>query len=95
MGATPYSAFEQYQSASVIEQMQKFPKPTLLLHGTPDTLVWFKQSERLYLRLQEQKIPSVFIQYSWAPHGFDYNLSGPAGQVAYNSVLYFVKELLK
>ena len=64
--------------------------PTLLLHGTIDTLCWVKHSRRLADRLGEAKVPHVMIELPWAVHAFDYNLSGPGGQLT----TYAVKEFL-
>lgn len=90
LGGTPYDDPDRYDDASVVGAIEKRPRPTLLLHGKPDTLVWYKHSERVAFRLREQKVPVAMILYSWAAHGFDWTPSGPGGQVSTASVLYFL-----
>ena len=55
--------------------------PTLLMHGTIDTLVWRRQSERLTTVLAVNDVPHVFIELPWAVHAFDFNPHGPGGQL--------------
>lgn len=95
LGGTPMEKKENYADASVIEGMQKHPVPTLLLHGRTDLLTWFKHSERLAMRLQDQKIPYGFILMTWATHGFDFNINGPGGQVSTAAVEYFLQQRTK
>ena len=65
--------------------------PTLLLHGTVDTLCWVKHSQRLADQLGKAAVPHAFIELPWAVHAFDYNLTGPGGQIT----TYAVKEFLR
>jgi acetyl esterase/lipase len=64
--------------------------PTLLLHGAIDTLVWRRHSERLATRLHEAGRPHVLVEFPWATHAFEYNLSGPSGQLTTYSVRWFL-----
>lgn len=92
LGGTPTEKKENYADSSLIEGMRKHPVPTLLLHGRTDLLTWFKHSERLVMRLQDQKIPYGYILMPWATHGFDFNINGPGGQVSTAAVEYFLAE---
>lgn len=65
--------------------------PTLLMHGTIDTLCWVKHSQRLAARLEEAKVPHVMVELPWAVHEFDYNLQGPGGQLTTYAVEQFLK----
>lgn len=56
--------------------------PTLLIHGYPDTLVWYRHSRRLAARLAELGVPCTHVELPWATHAFDYNPDGPGGQMA-------------
>jgi acetyl esterase/lipase len=70
--------------------------PTLLLHGTLDTLVWPRHAERLAARLAAAGVPHVYVALPWATHAFDYNLNGPGGQIttyALERFLAFVTRL--
>lgn len=95
LGGTPYELPDKYDSASTVAGIEARPRPTLLLHGKPDTLVWYKHSERVAFRLRAEAVPVAMILYSWAAHGFDHNLAGPAGQVSTASVLYFLDQFSK
>src|SRR5690606_5900851 len=64
--------------------------PTLLLHGTLDNVCWVQHSRRLAARLQEARIPHVYIELPWAVHAFDYNPHGPGGQLATYAVEQFL-----
>ena len=64
--------------------------PTLLLHGTADTLSWYRHSERLAARLQELGVPHHFLRLPWATHGFDFNPDGPGGQLADHAIGQFL-----
>jgi len=66
------------------------PMPTLLMHGLLDTLVWYRHSERFAASLAEVGHPHVLIELPWAAHAFEYNLSGPAGQLTTYAVRRFL-----
>lgn len=70
-----------YDSASAQLMIDAHTPPTLLLHGEPDTLVWYRHSRRLAARLQEAGVRHYLLELPWATHGFDYNLDGPGGQL--------------
>ena len=56
--------------------------PALLIHGFPDTLVWYRHSRRLTTRLQEFGVACTHVELPWATHAFDFIPDGPGGQVA-------------
>lgn len=64
--------------------------PTLLIHGHPDTLVWYRHSRRLAARLKELGVPCRHVELPWATHAFDYNPDGPGGQVADAAIAEFL-----
>lgn len=67
--------------------------PTLLLHGTVDTLCWVKHSQRLADQLQHSAVPHALIELPWAVHAFDYNLTGPGGQITTYAIKTFLDEI--
>ncbi len=71
------------------------PMPTLLMHGLLDTLVWYRHSERFAASLTEAGHPHVLIELPWAAHAFEYNLSGPAGQLTTYAVRRFLGSVTK
>jgi len=70
-----------YESASGQLLATADSPPTLLLHGVPDTLAWYRHSERLAARLHELGVRHYYLSLPWATHGFDFNPHGPAGQL--------------
>jgi acetyl esterase/lipase len=81
-----------YDSASA-QGMVRGPDstpPTLLMHGTIDTLCWVKHSQRLAARLSEAEVPHVMVELPWAVHAFDYTLNGPSGQLTTYAVKAFL-----
>ena len=89
-GPPDESRRELYHSASAQLNVNATTPPMLLLHGTIDTLVWRRHSERMAARLQEAGRPCVFVELPWATHAFEYNLSGPGGQLTRFAVQWFV-----
>jgi len=95
LGGTPEQAPANYDSASAIRFVKSATPPTLLLHGIPDPLVWFRQSERLAATLASARTPHLLVALPWATHAFDYNFNGPSGQVSTFAVDYFLAAVTK
>jgi acetyl esterase/lipase len=90
LGGTPETAAAAYNSASGILLVGPGSPPTLLVHGTIDTLVWHKQSERLASRLQEAGVPHVLVSLPWATHALEFNPGGPSGQLTLFAVKWYL-----
>jgi acetyl esterase/lipase len=90
IGGPPDTARAAFDNASPYFHVTPAIPPTLLVHGYLDTLVWHRQSERLAERLKESKVPHVFVSLPWATHAFEFNLSGPGGQLATYSTEWFL-----
>ncbi len=69
--------------------------PTLLVHGVPDTLSWYRHSERLAARLQELGVRHQFLKLPWATHAFDFNPDGPGSQLADYAITKFLADATK
>ncbi|MEI8088021.1 MAG: alpha/beta hydrolase [Opitutaceae bacterium] len=82
LGGPPSVAQANYESASGYQKVRTGSPPTLLVHGLIDTLVWNQHSVRLQARLAEARVPHVYVELPWATHAFEYNLTGPGGQLA-------------
>ena len=80
----------RYESASGQLLAHAGSPPTLLVHGVPDTLSWYRHSERLAARLQTLGVPHYYLQLPWATHGFDFNPDGPGGQLADYAITQFL-----
>jgi acetyl esterase/lipase len=85
----------RYESASAQFLAQSDSPPTLLIHGVPDTLSWVRHSVRLSARLKELKVPHYFLRLPWATHGFDFNRTGPGGQLAAYSIEWFLASVTR
>jgi acetyl esterase/lipase len=90
LGGTPEQAGEAYDSASGILLVGPGTPPTLQIHGTIDTLVWHRQSERLAARLSEAGVPNLLVSMPWATHALEFNLSGPSGQLSLYAISWFI-----
>ncbi len=60
---------EAAKNASPITYVSKGDSPILIMHGTEDKLVPYKQSEQFDAALAKAKVPSVFIPIQGAGHG--------------------------
>jgi acetyl esterase/lipase len=94
MGGDPLKMPDQYHQASPLMLVSSGSCPTLLMHGKTDSLVWFKHSDRLYRVLKSAGRKAVVGFFDGGPHGFDYSLSGPDGQVAAAAVKEFLAQVL-
>lgn len=70
-----------YVQASPIYAAKADAPPVLLAHGGSDNLVPAAHSERLHKRLQELGVTSVYLNYPWGRHGFDFSLRGLGGHM--------------
>lgn len=82
-----------YDSASGQLLARPDSPPALLLHGYPDTLVWYRHSRRLAARLQEIGMPVSHLEFPWATHAFDFNPDGPAGQLTDAAIEEFLAKV--
>jgi len=95
LGGSPSEFPESYKESSAIMNVSSESPPMLLIHGKLDTLVWYKQSERMDIKLTEFKVPHYYLSLPWATHGFDYNLNGPGGQLELITIDSFLNYLFK
>ena len=79
-----------YDSASGQLLARADSPPALLIHGYPDTLVWYRHSRRLAARLQELGVAHTHLELPWATHAFDFNPDGPGGQLADSAIEGFL-----
>ncbi|ATC64194.1 hypothetical protein CMV30_09635 [Nibricoccus aquaticus] len=94
-GGTPETAAENFVSASPYLAAKRGAVPTLLMHGTIDSLVWRRQSERLAEKLTAEGVPNVFVELPWGTHAFDFNRRGPGGQISAFAVEWFLRAVTK
>jgi acetyl esterase/lipase len=82
-----------YDSASGQLLARGDSPPTLLVHGHPDRLVWYRHSRRLAARLAELGVDCTHVELPWATHAFDYNPDGPGGQVTDAAISKFLERV--
>ncbi|MCW5548558.1 MAG: alpha/beta hydrolase [Opitutaceae bacterium] len=91
LGGPPEGRDEIYDSASgqALVRPGRTP-PTLLVHGTIDTLVWVRHSRRLAARLDEAGVPHFLLELPWATHACEFTPRGPAGRLTTRAVAHFL-----
>jgi acetyl esterase/lipase len=80
-----------WQLASPVYHVRKDSPPTLIIHGTADTVVNIEQSTGLASQLDENKVANRYIQVGGAPHAFA--LDGAYKDVGAAVVAFFDKHL--
>jgi acetyl esterase/lipase len=95
LGGPPAAAKANYESASGHQKVKAGSPPTLLVHGTIDTLVWYRHSERLTARLAAARVPQLYLELPWATHAFEFNQAGPGGQLAGYALEHFLAAVTK
>jgi len=86
VGGTPEEIPDVYRQISPITYVSANCPPTLLLQGTQDLLVDYKQVERLHRHLKEASAPVIYIPFPNCAHSFESilpRLSPPAQVAAY------------
>tara|TARA_B100000902_G_scaffold214242_1_gene203724 strand:+ start:242 stop:1036 length:795 start_codon:yes stop_codon:yes gene_type:complete len=83
---------EDYDKASPLLQIKADFPPTMLIHGSTDSVVNLADSTDLYKKLAEKGVPSELHIYSEEEHAFD-SQSGYGRSVAELQNLFFKKYL--
>ena len=96
LGGPPEERPEIYSSASgqLLVAPDRTP-PTLLVHGSIDTLVWVRHSQRLAARLDEVEVPHLFLEIPWATHACELTDWGPAGRLTHRALAHFLAAVTK
>ena len=81
-----------YVAASPVNYIHKNVPPTLILHGTIDTLVPIEQSEMLAAKLQKLAVPVEFYPLPGWPHAMDVALH--ANRYVQNRMTQFFKKYI-
>lgn len=90
MGGDPHEVPDAYRSASATEFLDAHSLPTLLIHGTLDSLVGIGHS-RLFNQRLAHRDDHHFIEFPWGTHGTDYFPSSPGGQLSTAAILRFME----
>jgi acetyl esterase/lipase len=88
LGSKYADAPKLYEEASPITHVDKHDPPTLLLHGTIDTIVPITQADKLAKKLEQNDVPYIYAPFKGGYHGYDmFQDSNP-------SVMYLIEEFL-
>ena len=68
--------------ASPVHQAAHATAPVLLVHGTADAVVSYRESERMHAALERAGKPSELLRLEGAPHAFQANWRGEANRQA-------------
>ncbi|WP_395745992.1 alpha/beta hydrolase [Prosthecobacter sp.] len=93
MGGDPHEAAEGYRTASATEFLDTHRLPTLILHGSLDSLVGIGHSRRFSTSLAQLGADHLFLELPWATHGMDFFPSTPGGQLSISAILRFLERL--
>jgi acetyl esterase/lipase len=94
LGGTPEDHGTAYAQASPIRFAAASKKPTLLVHGTTDDLVFIGHTRRLAAVLLDARKPATVVELPWATHGCDYIVRGPCYRISTIAVEQFLAEVL-
>ena len=93
MGGDPHEVPEAYRTASASAFLNTHNLPTLLIHGTLDSLVGIGHSRR-FTQLRADREDHQFLELPWGTHGTDYFPSTPGGQLSMSAILRFMKRFV-
>ena len=94
MGGDPHEATEGYRTASATEFLNTHSLPTLILHGTLDSLVGIGHSRR-FSDLLAQRDDHFFLELPWGTHGMDFFPSTPGGQLSMSAIVRFMERFAR
>jgi acetyl esterase/lipase len=95
LGGTPSDRPAEYRDASAVNLVSPTTPPTLLIHGALDSVVWPVHSAMLAQRLEDARVPHLYLSLGWATHGCDANLHGPSGQLSLYAIDRFLATVLR
>ena len=93
MGGDPHEVPDAYHTGSATEFLDQRNLPTLILHGTLDSLVGIGHSRRFNDRLA-QRDDHFFLELPWGTHGMDYFPSTPGGQLSMSAIVRFMERFV-
>jgi acetyl esterase/lipase len=81
LGGPPSSVYQSYVAASPVDQVSVATPPTLLIHGTSDTLVSPAQAQELTASLTRAGVPNQLILLPGAGHKLNFPINTPRNLV--------------
>ncbi len=95
LGGPQEKVRSNYDDASAYGHVSPSTPPTLLIHGRNDQLTWYRQSERLAKKLSDNGVKHLHLELPWATHAFDFNPTGPGGQLTRFAVEWFLQRVTR
>jgi acetyl esterase/lipase len=95
LGGPPAARKAGYENASSYLIAGPREPPTLLVHGKLDTLVSYRQSERLTDKLAGLGVKHALVTLPWATHAVEYHPQGPSGQLTIYAVEWFLGAVMR
>jgi len=92
MGGTPATNITSYNSGSVLLSVNASSAPTIILHGTADTVVPISQSDSLNTRLGNAGVIKEYHKYTGEGHGVWSATNTPD---AFGKIAQFIKTNVK
>jgi len=92
LGGAPYEQTEDYTQASPMTYIAGNLPPTLILHGSDDSIVPVETMRNFYRDLQKAGVTTVYVEFPQTEHGFDLwatHLS-PTAQAALHDIERFL-----
>jgi acetyl esterase/lipase len=71
LGGVPHEVPDSYHAFSPVQQIASDSPPTLLIHGTADQVISYRESQLFFDALQQAGVPSELILVEGAGHSFD------------------------
>jgi acetyl esterase/lipase len=81
LGGSPEETGATYDRASPVQALGVEGPPTLVIHGTRDSMVFPRQAGILEERLVALGVPHFVLRLPWLEHGGDVFLRGPTGRL--------------
>jgi len=96
LGGTPAAERAAYDGASGALLAGPDSPPTLLLHGSLDTIVPADQSELMAEKLARLGVRHALVSIPWGTHGFDYvSMNSPGGQITAYAIYWFLSTVTR
>ena len=96
LGGPPATSGASYDSASGVFLANSTSPPTLVIHGSLDSLMPVGQSQRLAAKLNAAGRPNLLMELPWATHAYDtIDFSSPGAQLTTYSVEWFLETVTR
>lgn len=96
LGGPPVTSGANYDSASGVFLTNSTSPPTLIIHGSLDSLMPVEQSQRFAATLTAAKRPNTLVEIPWATHAYDtIDFNSPGAQLTTYSIEWFLETVTR